>query len=69
MLLTKLVFTVICVSVLIVLARVSYYILCDKKFAEANPKLVQCSAAIVMGSFTGGMLKFIYDMMIRLWFN
>lgn len=69
MLLTKIVFTIICVAVLIVLARLSYYVLCDKGFAKNNTRLVQCSAAVVTGSFTGGLLRFIYDMMVRLWFS
>ncbi|QVW53959.1 hypothetical protein TaPaz_178 [Acinetobacter phage TaPaz] len=69
MLLTKLVFTVICISVLIVLAQVFYYILYDKNFTKNNTTLVQCSAAIVAGSATGGMLKFIYDFLTYLWLH
>lgn len=69
MLLTKIVFTIICISVLIVLAQVFYYILHDKNFTKNNTTLVQCSAAIVMGSFTGGMLKFIYDFLTYLWLH
>lgn len=69
MLLTKLVFTVICFSILVVLARLFYYVLCDKNFAKNNTTLVQCSAAIVLGSATGWMLKFIYDFLTYLWLH
>lgn len=69
MLLTKIVVTIICISVLIVLAQVFYYILCDKNFTKNNTALVQCSAAIVMGSATGWMLKFIYDFLTYLWLH
>lgn len=69
MLLTKIIFTIICISVLIVLARLSYYVLCDKGFTKNNTTLVQCSAAIVTGSATGWMLKFIYDFLTYLWLH
>ena len=69
MLLTKLVFTVICISVLIVLAQVFYYILCDKNFTKNNTTLVQCSASIVLGSATGWVLKFVYDFLTYLWLH
>lgn len=69
MLLTKLTFTVICFSVLVVLAYMSYYVLCDKNFTKNNTILVQCSAAIVLGSFTGGLLKFIYNFLAYLWLH
>lgn len=67
MLLTKLVFTVICVAVLILMAYVSYYLLFDKDFANKTTTLVQGSAAVVMGTFTGYMLKVIYDFLTNMW--
>ena len=69
MLLTKLTFTVICFSVLVVLAYMSYYVLCDKNFAKNNTTLVQCSASIVLGSVTGWMLKFICDFLTYFWLH
>lgn len=68
MLLIKLVFTVIAIAVLILMAYVSYYLLFDKDFANKTTPLVQGSAAIVMGSFTGWMLNVIYKLLINMWF-
>ena len=69
MLLTKIVFTVICFAVLIVLAYLTYYVLHDKNFEKSTPKLVQYSSCIIVGSLTGCVLGFIYDIMIRFWFS
>lgn len=69
MLLTKLVFTVICVSVLILMTYIMYYLLFDKDFANKTTPLIQGSAAVVSGSFSGVMLNVIYNLITNMWLH